>query len=223
MARSQRPVKAWTPNQIVGYRVAQARLFRGWTQDEAARRLEPFLGTRWSAPSFSAVERSHLGGRIKQFTADEIVGLARGFGLPLGWFLTPPPRPEGVSIATPDAPRHGIDPMVMLDLVLGTVDTLDVWEKELAIWTGMQRRVRIDETGSLEDLGPMEEPVNDRLDQLLRLRAKLRLTEQFGGTTQARDVLAGLLELLDEVEAEAAVDEVEQTMPKAAKRRGVKR
>src|SRR5438309_2341992 len=94
---------SWTPNQIVAYNVARARLLRGWTQEQAAEALAPYLGARLSSASFSALERSVAGGRIRQFDADELLALARGFDLPIGWFLTPPPVLEGVSLATPDA------------------------------------------------------------------------------------------------------------------------
>src|SRR5438034_4610833 len=102
MARKRRG-EAWTPNQIVAYNVAKARLLRGWTQEQAAEALAPYLGTKLSAASFSAIERSVAGGRIREFTADEVFALARGFHLPIGWFFTPPSLLEGVGVATPDA------------------------------------------------------------------------------------------------------------------------
>ena len=80
----------WTPNQIVAFNVAKARLLRGWTQEEAAKAIAPYLGTLLSTASFSAIERSVDVGRVREFNADEIVALARGFQLPIGWFFTPP-------------------------------------------------------------------------------------------------------------------------------------
>lgn len=56
----------------------------------------------------SAIERSVDGGRIRQFTADELFALSRGFGLPIGFFLTPPgDDPRHVRIATPDSRKQG--------------------------------------------------------------------------------------------------------------------
>src|SRR6202521_4025075 len=81
----------WSPNQVVAHTLTRARLLRGWTQDQAAEALAPYLGTRLSLASFSAIERSIAGTRVKQFTADELVALSRAFDLPLGWWLTPPP------------------------------------------------------------------------------------------------------------------------------------
>src|SRR5689334_19601190 len=82
-----------TPNQIVAYNLRRARELRQWTQEEAAERLEPYLGERWSKATFSAAERSVDGDRIRQFSADDLVALARGFDLPIAWFLLPP-EPE---------------------------------------------------------------------------------------------------------------------------------
>lgn len=60
-----------TPNQVVAYNLARARKVRGWTQEEAADRLERHLGVRWSNVVFSAAERSAQMDRIRQFDADE--------------------------------------------------------------------------------------------------------------------------------------------------------
>ena len=59
-----------TPNQVVAYNLAQARMWKNWTQAEAAEQLEPFLGARWSKATFSSAERSVDGQRVRQFTAD---------------------------------------------------------------------------------------------------------------------------------------------------------
>ncbi len=79
-----------TPGQVVAYNLARARALRGWSQQQAAIRLEPHLGVRWSNVVLSAAERSYAGRRIRQFTADEIVAFARGFELPVAWFFLPP-------------------------------------------------------------------------------------------------------------------------------------
>lgn len=82
-----------TVNQVVAFNLRRARELRGWTQETAAAHLEPFLGKRWSRAVFSAAERSVDGKRVRPFDADELVAFARGFGLPVAWFLLPP---EGV-------------------------------------------------------------------------------------------------------------------------------
>ena len=63
---------AWTPNQIVAHNISKARLMRGWTQEQAAEACEPFLGTKLSNASWSALERSVDGNRIRQIDADEL-------------------------------------------------------------------------------------------------------------------------------------------------------
>jgi len=80
-----------TPNQLAGWNLRRARKLRGWTQEQAAEQLEPFLGERWSVAVFSAAERSIDGTRVRQFTADDLHAFARGFELPITFFLAPPP------------------------------------------------------------------------------------------------------------------------------------
>ncbi|MDP8900800.1 MAG: helix-turn-helix transcriptional regulator [Actinomycetota bacterium] len=124
-----------TPNQVVAYNLPRARLVRGWTQEQAAEALAPFLGTRWSVANFSAIERSVDGGRIRQFTADDLVALSRGFDLPIGFFLTPPASgAEGVRITTPDTKGQGADPVVMMDALLGTDDNFTHLEDTVGTW-----------------------------------------------------------------------------------------
>jgi hypothetical protein len=114
-----------TANQVVAYNVAKARSLRHWTQQQAAERLAPFLGASLSPASFSALERSAWNAkRIKVFSADELVALARGFDLPLGFFLVPPPLAHGILLSTPASDGVGEDPMVLLDAVLGTPENL---------------------------------------------------------------------------------------------------
>lgn len=102
-------VRRLTPNQIVALNMARVRDELGWSQPQAAAALEPFLGVRWSRASYSVVERSVDGARIKQFSADELVAISRCFDRPISWFLTPP---AGVALTTPDQPR-GVDASVV--------------------------------------------------------------------------------------------------------------
>src|SRR5215204_7540573 len=122
MPKLRNPIRrTYTPNQIVALNVGRARALRGWTQEQAAQALAPYLGAKWSNASFSAVERSIAGTRVKQFSADELVALSRGFDLPLGWFFTPPPPHEDAGVHVPDAGMiKGTDPQILLDIVLGT-------------------------------------------------------------------------------------------------------
>src|SRR5439155_4270291 len=130
-----------TPNQVVAYNLAQARNWKGWTQDEAADALAPFLGTRWSKASFSQAERSVGGKFVRNFSADEIIAFARAFELPVGWFFMPPVpwagpgRPVALEV-----PPDGEQIAELVDLVFGD-------DGNQAILT-----VRLD--GFLDQLGP---------------------------------------------------------------------
>lgn len=112
-----------TPNQVVAYNLALAREIKGWTQDQAAEALEPYLGVRWSKASVSQAERSVAGGFVRNFTADEIVAFARCYNRPVTWFFMPPPPLAGVGVATrldvADAPRIGENVAMLVDLVFG--------------------------------------------------------------------------------------------------------
>jgi len=116
LSEAWRTQPAATPNQIVAYNLKAARELRGWTQAEAAERLEHYLGWRWTTSSFSDAERSfdHTH-RPRAFDAAEIVAFALTFDLPAEWFLLPPPADEGepyevigALTLTPgeDEPRH---------------------------------------------------------------------------------------------------------------------
>ena len=116
-----------TPNQIVAHNLIQARLWRNWTQQQAADASAPYLGAHWSKTTWSAAERSVNGDRIRQFDADEIVAFARGFDLPVTWFLLPPPGEldgQRIYLSTPDEPRGA--PAALLDIVCGTPDNAAV-------------------------------------------------------------------------------------------------
>lgn len=112
-----------TPNQVVAYNLARARELKGWTQDQAAEALEPYLGVRWSKASVSQAERSVAGGFVRNFTADEIVAFARAFDQPVTWFFMPPPPWAGpglpTKLAVPDAPAFGEAVALLVDLVFG--------------------------------------------------------------------------------------------------------
>jgi transcriptional regulator with XRE-family HTH domain len=79
-------------NEIVAYNFRRARELRGWTQDEAAIQLEPFLGTRLRQAAVSSIEGAFGGDRRREFDAQELLAFACGFDLPLIWFFLPPPE-----------------------------------------------------------------------------------------------------------------------------------
>jgi hypothetical protein len=144
-----------TPNQVVAYNLAQARLWKDWTQEEAAENLEPYLGSRWSKATFSAAERSVDGQRVRQFTADEIVAFARGFGLPVGFFFLPPPpgaAPLPIKLASPQSPWSGIPMAELVDVVFGPLGEIGFMaarveeffrQSSVDMQTDVQRRLRL--------------------------------------------------------------------------------
>ena len=99
MARQRKQDEPETPaptrevnlNQVVAYNFRAARELRGWTQEEAADQLEPYLGLRLTQASISAIERAWDGDRNREFDAQEILAFALAFDLPLIWFYMPPP------------------------------------------------------------------------------------------------------------------------------------
>jgi hypothetical protein len=187
-----------SPNQVVAFNVAKARLLRGWTQEQAADVLAPYLGSRLSTASFSAIERSVDSDRVREFTADEILAFARGFELPIGWFFTPPSRMQIVGIRTPDTTDAGLDPQVMLDAVLGTPETLADWERILLTWpAGSGHRVRFYDEGTIEHLGRTVPDVHDRPAEW---RNRVLLRQVFGDVDEFRRVLDRLVELLGKLD-----------------------
>jgi len=81
-------------NQVVAYNVRAARELRGWTQEEFAAHLEPYVGQRLTQASVSAIERAWDGDRRREFDAQELLYFAVVFDLPIVWFLIPPPRDQ---------------------------------------------------------------------------------------------------------------------------------
>src|SRR5271169_4459120 len=181
--------RTWSPNQVVAHNLTRARLLRGWTQDQASEALAPYLGSRLSLASFSAIERSIAGTRVKQFTADELVALSRAFDLPLGWWFTPPA--DG-AMYTPDHQRTGVDFDELVDVVLGTPDTLPAWTDALQHWAAQRAT-----TTAARRTG-------DRVAEQIDLRARALVRERFGDIAEARDVLRRLADLLDQLDEPAS-------------------
>jgi transcriptional regulator with XRE-family HTH domain len=77
-----------SPCQIVAWNLKRIRRTRGLTQEQAAKKLEPYLGYRLSRAAFSQAER-YLHGKIRRFDADEIVAFARAFEVPIPFFFCP--------------------------------------------------------------------------------------------------------------------------------------
>ncbi len=218
--------RVMTSNQIVAYNVAKARAIRGWTQEQAAEELAPYLGAKLSGASFSALERSAWNvNRIKQFSADDLLALSRGFDLPIGFFFVPPPPAFDAGLYGPDAGSKGLDPIVMLDAILGTPDNLGYWESELLDYSAsiapMPKSKKEKPSVSPADLA-------ERVTPFTAIRAKALLRSSFGDVEEAKDVLerlAQILQELDETAANGTADEAARggTVARGRKRAGGKR
>jgi len=107
MKRKQLGTTALSPCQIVAWNLERLRRARGWSQDQAAKELEPYLGYRLSRAAFSQAERSLDGGKIRRFDADEIVAFSRVFKVPVGCFFGPPePHLKGKSVTVNGKPGN---------------------------------------------------------------------------------------------------------------------
>lgn len=182
-----------TPNQVVAYNVIKARALRGWTQERAAEALAPYLGVRLSGPSFSALERSAVKvDRIKQFSADDLLALSRGFDLPIGYFFTPPPEMDA-GVHGPDAGPMDLDPIALLDAILGTADNLDYWVDDLLAYAAGHAPVPPSKREQ-SSVSPADSP--ELLALLVDPRARALLRKELGNLDGARDVLERLAEAL---------------------------
>jgi hypothetical protein len=166
------------------------------------------MRTLGSGASFSALERSAWNpNRVKVFSADELLALSRGFDLPIGFFFTPPPPNLDAGLHAPDAGAKGLDPMVLLDAVLGNPDNLGYWEQELLAYSAshapMPKSKREKPSVSPKDLA-------ERLEPLGTFRAKALLRQAFGeldGASGVLERLAEALRLLDETASNGSEDE----------------
>jgi hypothetical protein len=109
------PDQVITANQLVAYNLMRARKSMGWSQEEAAEQLAPYLGAHWSEDVYSAAERSYQEDPVRQFTADELLALSRAFAVPVSYFFLPPPEGDRGDAAEVTGGGH---PLNWHDLVL---------------------------------------------------------------------------------------------------------
>ncbi len=122
-----------TASQLVAHNLTRARLLRGLTQAEIAERLARFTGARWSQATVAQAEGSVRGPRVRQFTATELVALARTFDLPVLYFFMPPDSGGG-GLVTDDVPR-GLAWEYLLALLVGHQGNLSLLADRTAAWT----------------------------------------------------------------------------------------
>jgi hypothetical protein len=207
--------RTYSPNQVVALNVARARAMRGWTQEQASAAIAPYLGTRLSNASFSSIERSIGGTRVKQFSADELVAFSRGFDLPIGWFFLPPPPEQDAGLHTPDATWRGMDMSLLLDAILGTDTSTPPWRTALLDYAAATAKAEAEGTGTGAATAGT---VRDRLDRLSEMKAAAELRGAFGDVAEARDVLVRLADLLGRIDT-VATDGTEYSGTRAKSKR----
>jgi transcriptional regulator with XRE-family HTH domain len=131
-ARATDDQRRWTASQVVAHNVTQARELRGLTQAEVAERLSRFTGTKWTQATVAQAEGSVGGRRVRQFTANELVALARTFDLPVLYFFMPPDDGDG-RLVTDDA-RTGLPWEYLMVLVLGHRSSFPMLADRAANW-----------------------------------------------------------------------------------------
>ena len=180
------PRRTYSPNQLVAYNVGRARALRGWTQERTAEELAPFLGRRWSRASYSAVERATGDARVKQFSIDELIALARGFRLPVLWFLLPPSMEEDPGLSVPDGTSQGLEFTDYLKILFGESETERLYEDALQQWISDTTLVGLAGTGIHHLLNTIKSP-----------HVQALVTQTLGDVDQAEVTLRRALEVLD--------------------------
>jgi len=125
--------RRWTASQVVAHNLTRARELRGLTQAEVAGRLSRFSGSNWSQATVAQAEGSVSGHRVRQFTANELVALARTFDLPVLFFFLPPDDGSG-RLVTDDA-KAGLAWEYLLVILLGHRDSFAILAERTANWS----------------------------------------------------------------------------------------
>lgn len=182
------PRRTYSPNQLVAYNLGRARALRGWTQEQTAEALAPFLGRRWSRASYSAVERATGDARVKQFSIDELVALSRGFRLPVLWFLLPPSMEEDPGLRVPDGTSQGLEFTEYLKILFGESETETLYRDALQKWISDTTTIGLAGTG-----------INRLLTAIKSPHTKALVTQTLGDVGQAEVTLRRALEVLDAI------------------------
>ncbi len=133
---AEEPVTQWSASQVVAHNLTRARRLRGVSQAEVAERLARFTGAKWTQVTVSQAERSVSGQRVRNFSANELVALARTFDLPMLYFFMPPDDGQH-GLAAPDSPPEGWSWEYLHMLVWGHRGNSAVVAERLAPWAHM--------------------------------------------------------------------------------------
>jgi hypothetical protein len=104
--------------------------------------------------------------------------------------------------------------MELLDAILGTDETMEVWENELKLFgwaAGRRARIR---DGKFEDLGRNVSDQGDRLKRLVNARLRLLFQTELGDLPTAKAALSTVMSILDKLdEDEEGPAELEAARP----------
>lgn len=179
--KTVRDGRQFTANQLVAMNITTMRKRRGWTQEDFAERLEPVLGDRWSIAVVSAAERSVTGKRVREFTADELVALARTFEVPIGSLFLMTADEPSIRLKVPDH-REGLSSDEILKLAVGTRD--EEIQRSARAWAGKAYEL------VLESLAMVESPDVARARRTVARAEELKAAEAAEETPSERGATA---------------------------------
>lgn len=134
--------------QVVGWRMSAARKSQGRTQEWVAERMSRFTGANWTVSTVSLAENSATSSRPRSFTANDIVALARTFGMPIPYFFIPPDDREKKPYF-PDASNAGWD--YLIGLLVGSDDQRRKLAVLLSNDEAILRPIRIPQSDLIEE------------------------------------------------------------------------
>lgn len=209
MSEQPEQVLRYTPNQVVAYNLRQARVLRGWTQEEAAEKLAPHLGEKWSAASYSLAERStERPERVRHFSADDITAFCLTFELPILWFFFPPEADavgRDFRIAPPQVPiARAHQPGLFIELIFGGPEThallaerlQKLWKDHPAQEEGRFMKL-LDQVSQLASRSAIQHAVGNLTDQAQDLHNLAAMLEESASST-ASTMESALNRLIDD-------------------------
>lgn len=107
---SDEPPRLLNVNQVVAWNIAWLRRAAGLKQRELGERIG------WSVQAVSDAERSFDGQRARQFSAQELAGIALAFGVPLSALFLPPGDGGRYEFSDAAGKPRGMDALLCLAL-----------------------------------------------------------------------------------------------------------
>jgi len=119
---------------VVAHNMARARRLRGLTQAQVAEHLTRYTEKTWTQVAVAQAERGVTGARMRSFTINELVALARVFDTSVLFLLAPPSDRPDVEIALPGDRDLDLDRGDISDLLFGTEDSLKPASQPFEPW-----------------------------------------------------------------------------------------